>query len=227
MGDILSQTSLFAIVLTLCAFEFGLWLQKKSGISALNPILTAIVLIIVFLKLTGIPNTQYQAGSKIFSWLLTPATVCLAIPLYEQVQVLKGRMGAIAVGVVSGSAVSLGFVFLLCRAFSMGDVLTASLLPKSITTAMGIVVSEQLGGNSAISTAAIIITGIFGSIVGSPLCKLLHIDDPIAQGAAFGTSAHVIGTSRANQIGDLCGAVSSLSLAVAGILTAVVLPLIW
>lgn len=227
MIETLSQTSLFSVVLTLCAFELGLWLQRKTKLSFLNPILTAIVFIILFLKLTGIPNVQYQAGSKTFSWLLTPATVCLAIPLYEQVRVLKGRMSAIIVGVVSGTAVSLGFVFGLCKAFSLGDVLTASLLPKSITTAMGIVVSEQMGGNSAITTAAIVITGILGSVIGSPLCKLLHIVDPIAQGAAFGTAAHVVGTSRANQIGDLCGAVSSLSLVVAGILTAVILPLIW
>lgn len=227
MTDVISQASLFAIVLTLCAYELGLWVQKKTKLSALNPILIAIAVIIAVLKLTGIPNADYQAGSKIFGWLLTPATVCLAVPLYEQVQVLRGRMGAIFAGVIGGTAVSLGFVSVLCGLFGMGETLTFSLLPKSITTAMGIVVAEQLGGNPAIATAAIVVTGIFGSVVGSPLCRLLHIRDPIAQGVAFGTAAHVVGTGRANEISELTGAVSSLSLVVAGILTSVVCPLIW
>lgn len=227
MADLISETALFAIVLTLCAYELGLWVQKKTKIAFLNPILIAIAVIIAVLKLTGIPNADYQAGSKIFGWLLTPATVCLAVPLYEQMKVLRGRMGAVLAGVIGGTAVSLGFVSLMCAVFRLGDALTYSLLPKSITTAMGIVVAEQLGGNPAIATAAIVVTGIFGIIVGTPICGLLRITDPIAQGAAFGTAAHVVGTGRANELGELCGAVSSLSLVVAGILTSVVCPLIW
>lgn len=227
MIDALSSASLFAVVLTLAAYELGLWLQKKTGFPLFNPILVSIAVIIPFLKLTGIPNSVYQAGSGTFQWLLTPATVCLAIPLYEQVQILKNRMGIILAGVLAGTAVSLGFIAGMCALFSMPDVLTASLLPKSITTAMGIVVAGQMGGDPAVATAAIVVTGIFGSIVGTPLCRLLHIDDPIAQGAAFGTSAHVVGTSRANQISPLVGAVSSLSLVAAGIVTALVCPLIW
>lgn len=227
MAEILSQVSLFPVVLTLAAYELGLWLQKKTGLPIFNPILVSIALIVPFLILTGVPNAQYQAGCRQFGWFLTPATVCLAIPLYEQVQILKDRMVAILAGILGGTAVSIVVIALMCRLFGMGDVLTASILPKSITSALGIVLSEQLGGNPAITTAAIIVTGITGSMMGSTLCRILHITDPIAQGAAFGTASHVVGTSRANQIGELCGAVSSLSLVVAGIVTAVVCPIIW
>lgn len=227
MAEIFSEVSLFAIVITLLAYELGLWLQRKTKNPLCNPIVIAILVIIAFLKLTGIPNSQYQAGAKIFSWLLTPATVCLAIPLYEQVKILKNQMLAILAGTLAGTAASIVFIFAMGRALGLEEILTVSMLPKSITTALGLAVSQQMGGNTAITAACIIITGIWGSIIGSPLAKLLHITDEVAQGAAFGTSAHVIGTSRANQVSELCGAVSSLALVVAGIVTAVVCPLIF
>lgn len=225
MAEMISEVSLFAIVITLLAYELGLWLQRKTGNPLCNPIVIAIAVIIIFLKVTGIPNSQYQAGAKIFSWLLTPATVCLAIPLYEQVKILQKQMFAILAGTLAGTASSIMFILVMCRVTGLGDILTVSLLPKSITTALGLAVSQQMGGNTAITAASIIITGILGSIIGSPLAKLLRITDEVAQGAAFGASAHVIGTSRANQVSELCGAVSSLALVVAGIVTAVVCPL--
>lgn len=226
MNELFSSASLFAVVLTLCSFEFGLWLQKKTGSPICNPILVAVVVIIVFLKLTGVQYATYQAGSKLFSWFLTPATVCLALPLYEQLQVLKKNGPAIAIGIIGGTVMSLLSILVMCRVFSLDASLTASLLPKSITTAMGIVLSEQMGGIPGITTAVIIITGVLGSVAGTALCKLFRIEGEIAQGVAFGTASHVIGTSRASQLSDLCGAVSSLSLVIAGILTALLCPLI-
>ena len=182
-------------------------------------------MVIPLLLLTGVPNESYQEGMKSISWLLTPATVCLAIPLYEQLKVLKKHLPAILIGIFAGVFVSLGSILLLCRLFRLEDVMTVSLLPKSITTAMGMVLSEQNGGIGALTTVVIIVTGILGSLIGPALCKLLRLRDPISQGVALGTASHVVGTSKANELGPIQGAVSSLSLACAGILTAVLFPI--
>lgn len=226
MIEFLQELSLFPLVLTFGAYQLGLWIQKKGKSPLFNPILIASALVIGFLLVTGIPNESYQAGMTGISWLLTPATVCLALPLYKQVQTLKKSLPAILTGIGAGTIVSLLFIFGLCLLFKLDTSMTVSLLPKSITTAMGMVLSENAGGYGSLTAAAIIVTGILGSLLGSILCKLFHITDPVAQGVAFGTASHVVGTSRATELGQLQGAVSSLSLAVAGILTAVVFPLV-
>lgn len=227
MAELLRETALFAIVLTLGTYEFGMWLQKKTKSAICNPILISVILVIAVLSLLKIPVGDYKAGCEIFSWLLTPATVALAVPLYEQLKVLKKNLPAICVGVLAGTLTSLGCVALLCGVFGLEDTMLASLLPKSITTALGIAVSEQLGGLTAVTTSVIALTGILGNIIGSSLCALLKIKDPVAQGVAFGTASHVAGTSRAAEISELTGAVSSLSLVVAGILTAILCPALY
>lgn len=225
MAEFLQSLPLLSLALTFGAYQLGLWCQKKWKTPLLNPILIAVVLVIGALLVTGFPLQTYQAGIGGISWLLTPATVCLALPLYRQIQVLKKNLPAILTGIAAGTAVSLLFIAFACRLLGMDRVFTISLLPKSITTAMGMVLSENAGGIGSLTAAAIIVTGILGSLFGTLLCKLLKITDPVAQGVAFGTASHVVGTSRANEIGALQGAVSSLSLAIAGILTAVLFPL--
>ena len=224
MADFLMGISLFPMVLTLLCYQIGLWCQKKWKNPLFNPILIGMLLVIGVLLLTGVPNEHYQAGTARMTWLLTPATVCLALPLYEHVKVLKKSLPAILTGILAGTITSLVFVFFLCRVFGLDRTLTVSMLPKSVTSAFGMALSEQNGGISALSTASIVITGVIGSLVGSMLCKLFRIKDPVAQGVAFGTASHVGGTTRALELGDLQGAVSSLSLAVAGILTAILFP---
>ena len=226
MAEFLGGLSLFPLVLTLGAYQVGLWCQKKWKSPLLNPILIAVLLVIGVLLVTGVSVEGYQAGTSGISWLLTPATVCLALPLYTQVKLLKKNIPAVFAGILAGTLTSLVFVFFLCRLFCLDRDVTVSLLPKSITTAMGMVLAQNSGGIASLSAAAIIVTGILGSLMGSALCKLFKITDPIAQGVAFGTASHVVGTSRANELGSLQGAVSSLSLAVAGILTAVLFPII-
>ena len=226
MAEFLESLSLLALVLTIGAYQIGLWCRKKWNSPICNPILIATILVSGVVLLTGLDVDTYQSGMGSISWLLTPATVCLALPLYEQLKILKKSLPAILAGIAAGTVTSLVVVFLLCRLLGLDSAMTASLLPKSITTAMGIVLSEQAGGIPALTTAAIIITGILGSLVGTALCKLLKLTDPIAQGVAFGTASHVVGTSRATELGALQGAVSSLSLAVAGILTAIIFPLV-
>lgn len=225
MIDFLSGISLFPILLTLGAYQVGLWLRKKWDNPICNPIIVALILVVAVLLVTGFPVETYQEGMTGTTWLLTPATVCLALPLYEQLKTLKKNLLAILAGVGAGTVTSLVVVFLMCRAFGLDGQMTVSLLPKSITTAMGIVLSEQNGGIGALTTVVIIVTGILGSLVGTTLCKLLKLKHPISQGVALGTASHVIGTSKANELGALQGAVSSLSLATAGILTAIVFPI--
>ena len=225
MAEFLQSLSLFPLVLTLGAFQVGLWCQKKWRNPLANPILIALLLVVAVLLVTGVSVEHYQAGTAVISWLLTPATVCMALPLYRQFQILKKNLPAVLAGVAAGTVVSLGVILVLCKVFSLEDAMTAALLPKSITTAMGIVLSEQAGGIVPLTTVAILVTGILGSLFGPALCKLLRITDPVAQGVAIGTASHMVGTSRALEMGQLQGAVSSLSLAVAGILTALLFPL--
>ena len=225
MAEWFDSLSLLALVLTFGAYQVGLWCRKKVNSPLVNPLLISIILVSAILLITKTPVETYQQGTAGISWVLTPATVCLALPLYEQGKALKKNLPAILAGVAAGTVTSLVFILLLCGAFRLDHQLSVSLLPKSITTAMGMVLSEQNGGIAALSAAAIIITGILGSLFGDILCKLLKLEHPIAQGVALGTASHVIGTSKANELGSLQGAVSSLSLAVAGIFTAIVFPL--
>ena len=226
MAEFLENVPLFPIVLTLGAYQVGLWCRKKWNNPLCNPLLIAVILVIGILLATKFPVAQYTEGTKVISWLLTPATVCLALPLYEQLKQLKKSLPAILIGIAAGTITSLAVVFGLCKLFSLDNQLTISLLPKSITSAMGMVLSGQNDGIESLTTAVIIITGILGSLTGSILCKLLRIQDEIAQGVAFGTASHVIGTSRATELIPLTGGVSSLSLAVAGILTAILFPMV-
>lgn len=224
MAEFLSQFIWFPIVLTLGAFQIGLWCQKKWKSPICNPILIGAALVIGCLLLLNFPVAAYEKGTTCISWLLTPATVCLALPLYEQLRVLKKNLPAILAGVTAGTLTSLAAVILLCRMFSLDTQIGVSLLPKSITTAMGMVLSEQNGGLVALTTTVILVTGILGNLAGSWICKLLHLNDPVSRGVGFGTASHVVGTSRAAELSPLTGAVSSLSLTVSGVLTAVLFP---
>ena len=223
MVDFLSSSTFFAAALTLTAFSLGQACQKKWKLALFNPILIAAGVIIAVLKLLGIPNSVYQSGCAFLSYLLTPATICLAVSFYEQFQKLKAHLAAAVLGVLCGSIASIGTIWAMARLFGLDAAITGSLLPKSVTTAIGVALSEEIGGVAAITTASIIITGILGNITGPLLCRLFRLKSEVAQGVAFGTSAHVIGTAKAVELSQLTGAVSSFSLTVAGIITAVIL----
>ena len=218
--------AILPVALTLTAFLLGQKIQKKLKSPILNPILISVILVLIFLSLTGMPVTDYKAGMGSLSWLLTPATICLAVPMYEQFQILKKNLPMILAGVTAGAVSCLIMVILFGILAGFDPLLTISLLPKSITTAIGVSLSEMLGGMPGVTTAAIVFTGIFASIMGPIFCRIFRLTDPVAQGVAFGTAGHVIGTSKANELNPLTGAVSSLSLVVAGLITAVVLPLL-
>lgn len=225
MTELLTSVGIWAVVLTLGLYQMGLWLQKKTGLALCNPILIAAAAVIGLLLGLDIPNEAYQQGMKQISWLLTPSTVCLAIPLYTQLSALKGNLKAIFLGIGAGTGISIGLIVGLCAVFGLDQTMVITLLPKSVTSAMAIALSESGGGIVALTAAAVIVTGVFGNMAGPWLCRLFRLTDPVAQGVAYGTAAHVIGTARAREHSELAGAVSSLSLVVAGILTALLFPM--
>lgn len=223
MSEFFAGSDFFAVALTLVIFSLASLCQQKWKLAILNPILLSGLAVIGVLKLLSIPNSVYQEGCRFLNFLLTPATICLAVSFYEQFQNLKRHLLAVTAGVIAGTIASIGTVWLLSRAFGLEQALTLSLLPKSITTAIGVVLSQEIGGIAAITTAAIVITGIVGNMIGPICCKFFRLKSEVAQGVAFGTASHVIGTSKASQLSSLTGAVSSLALTIAGVVTCVIL----
>ncbi len=225
MTEIL-QVGILPVLLTLASYQVGLIFQKKIRSPLCNPILIAVLLVIVFLSLTGIPVSDYRSGTASISWLMTPATICLAVPMYEQFQILRKNFMLMAAGIAAGAVSCLAMVLIFGLVFRFDPALTISMLPKSVTSAIGVPLSGLAGGVESITTAAIILTGIFASMLGPTFCKWFKVTHPVAMGVALGTSGHVIATARANEIGSLTGAASSLSLVVAGLLTASIFPLL-
>lgn len=214
------QDSLFAgVVLSLIAYLIGVMLKKKFKMGIFNPLLISIVISMLVLLVADIDYETYNEGAKYLSWLLTPATVCLAIPLFEQWELLKHNMKAVLCGLLAGTITSLTTVYVLAKLCGLTHEEYVTLLPKSITTAIGMGVSEELGGYVTITVAVIIITGVLGNMFGEIICKVFKITEPISKGLAYGASAHAIGTAKAIEIGEVEGAMSGLAIAVSGIFT--------
>ena len=221
MKEFLSNSVFFGAVLSLVAYEAGLLLRRKFNLAILNPLLIATICVMAVLVLFKVDYDQYNESAKYISYLLTPATVCLAVPLYEQMSLLKKNFKAVAAGIVSGVLASLVSVLVLAKLFGLSHEQYVTLLPKSITTAIGMGISEELGGIVTITVAVIIITGILGNVIAELVCKVFHIQEPIAKGLALGTASHAIGTAKAMEMGPVEGAMSSLAIAVAGLLTVI------
>ena len=219
MHSLLEQSVFFGVAVSIAAYEAGSLLKKKYHSALFNPLLLSVAATIVLLVLFRIDYDTYYEGAKYLSYLLTPAPVCLAIPMYEQLELLKKNLKAVMVGIISGVLMSLGCILVMAIVFGLNHETYVTLLPKSITTAIGMGVSEELGGYVTITVATIVITGVLGNIIGEGLCKLFHIEEPIAKGVALGTASHAIGTARAMEMGEIEGAMASLSIAVAGLLT--------
>ncbi len=225
MSELLS-IGILPLVLTLFAFRIGTLCQKKFKLPLFNPILVAAIVVLVILSLIGMDRKSYQEGMKLLSWLMTPATVCLAIPMYQQIQALKKNLKAILVGVAAGTLSCLTMLLVCMVVLGFDRNLIVSLLPKGITTAIGMPLTQLYGGTPSIATLGIVFTGIFGNVLGIQFCKWFGITDEIARGVAFGTGSHVIGTTKASELSPLSGAVSSLSLVVAGLMTALLFPVL-
>ena len=219
MKEILCNSAYFGVTVSLIGYGAGIMLKKKFKYAFLNPLLISIIFVIGVVLLCGVDYESYENSAQYLSYLLTPATVCLAVPLYQQMTLLKKNLAAVACGILAGVLASLGSVLLLAFLFGLEHDVT--LLPKSITTGTGMGVSEELGGLVTITVAVIIVTGVIGNVIGEAVCKLFRIYEPIAKGLALGTSAHAIGTAKALEMGEVEGAMSSLAIAVAGLLTVI------
>ena len=202
LNEFLSGSVAWGVLLTLAAFALGALVNRVTGKAFFNPLLLGAIFVIIFLSVCGIPYADYKVSAAPVNYLLLPATVALAIPLYEKLDLLKANAAAIIAGIS----------------------VYATLLPKSVTTAISMDVAAELGGIAALTGAIVILTGIVGNLLAETVCKAFHITDPIAKGVGIGTSAHAVGTSKALQMGEVEGAMSGLSIAVAGVLTAVLCP---
>ncbi len=225
LSDFLSQSAVWGVLLTLAAFALGTLLNRRAGKAILNPLLLGSIFVIVFLSVLHIPYADYKASAAPVNYLLLPATVSLAIPLYEKLDLLRKNAAAILAGITVGTLLSLGSAFVLALVLKLEHIQYVTLLPKSVTTAISMDVSAELGGIAALTGAIVILTGIAGNLLAESVCKWFRITDPIAKGIGIGTSSHAIGTSKALEMGEVEGAMSGLAIAVAGVLTAVLCPL--
>lgn len=219
MNEIFETSVFFGVFISLLSYGIGVLLKKKWKLAVFNPLLIAVVLTILFLAALKVDYEVYNESAKYISFLLTPATICLAVPLYEQMELLKQNYRAVLCGIFSGVLTSFLSVFLFAVLFRLDHSAYVTLLPKSITTAIGMGVSEELGGYVAITVAIIIVTGVIGNVAADVIFRIFKIKEPIARGIALGASAHAIGTAKAMELGEVEGAMSSLSIVVSGILT--------
>lgn len=222
----LTTSPIFGVLISLVAYIIGQWLNKKTKISLLNPLFISITLVIIFLITFNIPLDNYNNGGKIISFFLGPATVILAIPLYNKIDHLKKNAIPIIIGILFGSIAGIITVLFLGRVLNLDEVIALSLVPKSVTTPIGIEISNQINGISSVTVTAIIITGILGAIFSPIILKLFKVKDKIAIGVAIGTSSHALGTTKAVELGETEGAMSSLSIGIAGIITVIIAPIL-
>lgn len=226
MSDVFTESVYFGFFLCLAAYFAGMKIKKVLKWSIFNPLLLAVILIIALLSIFHIPYGHFERGAAYLNYLLTPATVCLALPLYKQVRILKKYWFPVLCGLVAGCAATMISVVGMCGLLNMDDRLCRSLLPKSITTAIAIGVSEEIGGLSPVTVAAVIVTGIIGAVTANLVFWVFRIRNPVAQGLSLGAASHAIGTTKALELGELQGAMSSLAIVVSGILTVIIAPVV-
>lgn len=221
MTDFCNNSVYFGVAVSLVGYVIGVQLKKKFKLAVLNPLMISIIFVVGVVLLFKLDYPSYKKQAEILNYLLTPATIALAIPLYQQLSLLRKNLLAVICGIISGVFASMSSVLAMSVLFSLSHEDFVTLLPKSITTAIGMGVSEELGGIQTIAVAVIIVTGVLGNVIGEGVCKLFRITEPISRGLALGTAAHAIGTAKALEMGEIEGAMSSLSIAVAGLLTVV------
>ena len=221
MKEMLCSSVFFGVMVSVLTYELGNFLKRKFHLAIFNPLLVSVAAVIGMLLIFRVDYDSYYNGAQYLSYLLTPATVCLAVPLYEQITLLKKHFKAILGGILSGVLTSLVSILAMSAVFGISHEEYVTLLPKSITTAIGMGVSEELGGIVTITVAVIVITGVLGNMIGEAVFRLFRIEEPEAKGIAIGSAAHAIGTAKAMELGEVEGAMSSLSIAVAGLLTVI------
>lgn len=224
LNEILQQSTYFGAFISILFYWIGYYLQKKLKKPFLNPLLVALVLIIALLSFLQVDYETYQLSAKYITYFLTPATVCLAVPLYKQLTLLKENFAAILIAILAGCISHLIVVAGLSFLFHWNRDFLFSFLPKSVTTPIALGICNETGGMEELTIIGVTIAGLSGSILGPALLKLFHIKNPIAQGLALGTASHAVGTSKAVELGDIQAAVSSVAIVITGIMTVVLIP---
>ena len=226
MMNFLASSIYFGLVLSVAMYALAVFINKKWNVSITTPLLLTTAFVIGFLVLFDIPYATYSAGAKYLNYFLVPATVCFAVPMYKQIKLMRDYKWVILVSVIFGCAVSVASVAFLCWAFGLGEIIRNSLASVSVTTAIAIGITKELGGIAGITVFAVIITGILGNAIGRQACKLLRLKNPISRGLAIGNSSHAMGTSKAIEMGPIEGGMSSIAIVVSGLATAALAPLI-
>ncbi|MDO4778291.1 MAG: LrgB family protein [Tissierellia bacterium] len=222
----LIKSPFFGILLSIIMYLIGLWVAKKIKSPITNPLLIAMVLVIATLKVFKISFEDFNNGGKYITFLIAPATVAMIINLYKNINLLKKNLVPIIVGVVAGVVTSALSVYLMSKLFGLNEIIRMSIIPKSLTTAIGVALSSEYGGIPPITVVCMVITGIGGAVVAPLVMKVLKVEDPVAQGVGIGTTSHAVGTSRALQMGEVQGAMSGLSIALAGFVSVILIPII-
>lgn len=212
----------FGIFLSILAFEIGVWINKKTKSAVANPLLIAVILCILFIKIFRVSLESYYVGGDLIAVFLGPATAVLALSIYSQFVLLKKYFLPILIGTITGSLVSVSSAYLLCKLFRLDDALTRSMLTKSVTTPFAIAISKNIGGIPSVAALAVVMTGILGSVFAPLLIRLFHVKNPVAAGIAIGTSSHAVGTSKAIELGEIEGAMSGIAIGMAGIVTVII-----
>lgn len=226
MNEILMECTYFGAALTLACYLAGVWLQKRFPRPIVNPLLIGSALVMAFLVFFHIDYDTYDEGAKYITYFMTPATVCLAIPMYKQMQILKKNAAAVFLGILSGCIAHAFTILAFVAVFSLDKKITISLLPKSVTTPIAVGICTESGGITGLTVVGVVIAGLTGAILGPYLLKLFRIQDPIAQGLAIGTASHAVGTSKMVEYGEVQTAMSSLAIVVTGLLTVIIVPLV-
>ncbi|NLD18572.1 MAG: LrgB family protein [Tissierellia bacterium] len=216
----------YGVMFTLVGYLLGMWLSKKFKNPILNPMLVGIITCIVLMKITGISYEEYKIGANYVTFFVAPATVSLIVPLYKNIETLKKNLIPVLVGIFAGAVTAIVSVILLANLFGISEQLKMSLVSQSITTAIAIPLTEQIGGLGAIVSISISFRGVLGAILGPSILNLFKIKNPVAKGVAMGTTSHASGTAKAIEMGEVEGALSGLSIAITGVITAIVLPII-
>lgn len=226
MDEILLSSTFFGVSISLLTYFFGMFLRKKFDYAIVNPLLISAILTIAFLLIFDVDYDTYNQGAQYLSVFLTPATICLAVPLYRQLEVLKKNVVTVLVPISCGVFAHAVTLIALSNLFQIEEVLTLSLLPKSVTTPIAVGICHELNGIEVVTIMGVMIAGISGAVFGPIICNLLKIKEPIAQGLGIGSASHAIGTSKALEMGELQGAMSSLAIVVTAVLNVIVVPMI-
>lgn len=222
MIEAMLTSPFFGLTISIAAWCGGVWIQKKTKWVLCNPLLIASLAIIAVLAVFHIPLADYNQGGDIIKMMLGPVTAVLALNIYDERKVLKEYFFPVLVGCLVGTVASVAIVLGLCHLFQLDDMLTASLMPKSVTTAIAVGISESRGGTAGITAAAVVLAGVVGAVFAPLFAKWFRVTEPVAQGLATGACSHALGTAKAMEMGELQGAMSSIAICVCGIFTSII-----